>query len=148
MSHDLKITENVKIKGINIFLLHSIKIKKNLKLHKFFYFVHILVIVILFSILKKMLTGIGNFTEEEWYSRLSPTPCWQLKIVSYYCVIMFSASLAVNGVLMMVFIKNKELRTPVNVMVIWFTALSFFASLTEPNFVVTSNFQCRYTFLY
>ena len=88
-----------------------------------------------------------NYTEEEWYSRLSPSPCWQLKVVSYYCVLMFTSSLAVNGILMMVFIKNKELRTPVNVLVIWFTALSFLGSLTESMFVVTSNFQCRYEFL-
>ena len=90
-----------------------------------------------------MLEGIGNHTEAEWYSRISPTPCWQLRAVSYYCVIIFAGSLAVNGVLMMVFAKNKDLRTPVNMFVIWFTGLSFFASLTEPVFVVASNFNCR-----
>jgi hypothetical protein len=85
----------------------------------------------------------GNYTEDEWYSRLSPTPCWQLRAVSYYCVLLFAASLAVNGVLVMVFAKNKDLRTPVNMFVIWFTALSFIGSLTESVFVVTSNFNCR-----
>ena len=91
-----------------------------------------------------MLQGIGNYTEEEWYSRLSPSSCYHLKMISYYCILIFTASLAVNGILMMVFFKNKELRTPVNMFVIWFTGLSFLASLTEPVFVVASNFNCRY----
>jgi len=90
-----------------------------------------------------MSEGIGNYTEEEWYSRISPTPCWELQVVSYFCILLFAGSLAVNGVLMMVFAKNKDLRTPVNMFVIWFTGLSFLGSLTESMFVIPSNFNCR-----
>ena len=89
--------------------------------------------------------GISNasLTEYDQYNRLSPVECWKLNILAVYCVILFTSSIIINGSLMLVFIKTKELRTPVNLYLIVFTILSLIASFSEGPFVIASNFSCR-----
>ena len=84
---------------------------------------------------------------EDYFNRLSPTPCWKLKLISAYCVALFSTSFLINGAIMYAFYKTKELRTPVNMFVLVFTVLSLIASFSESPFVIVSNYRCRFEYI-
>ena len=75
----------------------------------------------------------------------SPVACWKLNLISVYCVLLFTASLIANGLLLFVFWKVKELRrASQNIYVIVFTCLSLIATLTEAPFLILSNYYCRW----
>ena len=78
------------------------------------------------------------------YTRVSPVTCWKLNIIAVYCIFLFVSSILVNGTLLWIFFKVKELRTPINIFVIVFTVLSLIGSSVETPFVITSNFACRF----
>ena len=77
------------------------------------------------------------------FGRVSPVACWKLNLIGVYCILLFSLSICVNGVLTLVFYRVKELRSMENMFFMCFTFLSLLASLTEAPFVIVSNFYCR-----
>ena len=77
------------------------------------------------------------------FGRVSPVACWKLNLIGVYCILLFSLSICVNGVLTFVFYRVKELRSMENMFFMCFTFLSLLASLTEAPFVIVSNFYCR-----
>ena len=86
---------------------------------------------------------INNTNTLDEYNRESPVTCWKLNIIASYYLILFTTSLLVNSVLLWIFLKEKEFRTPLNVFVIAFTALSVLGSVVEGPLVIGSNYYCR-----
>ena len=85
----------------------------------------------------------NNTNTFDEYDRESPVACWKLNLIAFYFLILFAASFLVNSVLLWIFVKEKEFRTPLNAFVIAFTALSVLGSVVQGPFVIASNFYCR-----
>ncbi len=81
-----------------------------------------------------------NHTSNE-YSPESPTDCYKLRILGILYVSLFVASTLVNSLLLHVFIKNKNLRTSFNILIIALTLLNLIGTLTQTPFVVSNNFR-------
>ena len=86
---------------------------------------------------------LSNNTYLDAYNRESPVTCWKLNLISLYFLILFTASLLVNSILLWIFFKEKEFRTPLNAFVVAFTALSVVGSIVQGPIVIVSNFYCR-----
>ncbi len=80
---------------------------------------------------------------EPVFGMQSPSSCFALKFISLFCVILMFFSLLFNGSLLFVFLKYKELQTPMNILILVLTILNLIGSCTELPFVITSNFLCR-----
>ena len=78
------------------------------------------------------------------YNQPSPTPCWQLKIVGVYCIILFISSVTFNSLLLAVFIRNRELRTSLNTLIFAITILNLLSTVSELPFATVSTLSCRY----
>jgi hypothetical protein len=83
-------------------------------------------------------------TELDLYNRVSPVTCWKLNIISFVFVLLFTSSFFINSILLWIFLKEKQLRTPLNSFVITFTVLSLVGSIIQGPIVIASNFFCRY----
>ena len=85
-----------------------------------------------------------NIHDNEYYNRESPVVCWKLNVIAAYCVVLFSASLVTNGLLLFVFWRVKEMyRVIQNSYVIVFTLLSFVGTILEAPILILSNYYCR-----
>lgn len=82
-------------------------------------------------------------SSHEKYQVESPTECWQLNLIAGYCIIIFVSSFITNLVLLLIFYRNKKLRTPINVFVIYFTILSFVGAASEFSFIIPTNIKCK-----
>ena len=58
----------------------------------------------------------------------STIDCGTLKYFTIYSIFMFGGSFIFNALLLFAFIKNKELRTPVNMFIVAITVLNLFAT--------------------
>jgi hypothetical protein len=100
------------------------------------------------TILANLTTALADAAHHaDAFNRPSPTNCIILKFISLYCLVLMCTSVTFNGALTFVFFKYKELRTPLNVMILVLTLLNLVGSCTELPFVITSNFLCRFFFL-
>ena len=77
------------------------------------------------------------------YGQPSPIECYQLNIVSLFCVILFICSLSFNSILLWLFFKSKELRTPLNVIMIALTILNLIGTINELPLVIATTYACR-----
>nr|QVK45896.1 G protein-coupled receptor [Proales similis] len=87
---------------------------------------------------------LANETDIDLYSRPSPVDCWKLNLVAVYCVVLFALSVTFNSLLLWIFFRYKELRSPVNTFIIAITILNLVGSMSEFPFVITSNLYCRW----
>lgn len=77
------------------------------------------------------------------YNLDSPVPCYKLRIVGAFCVILFIAGVFFNGALLIAFIKHKKLRTLINYYIIALTVLNFIGCLFTFPFTMISNLNCK-----
>ncbi len=80
------------------------------------------------------------------FNKESPIPCYKLKIISGYCVIVFILCLVFNSLLLRVFLLYKYLRTSINHIIIVLTLVNLLGSIIEMSFVILSNYNCRLIF--
>jgi len=76
--------------------------------------------------------------------RPSPANCAILKGFTIYSIIMFSTALVSNSLLLLAFIKEKTLRSPVNMFIIAVSVCNIIATLSEAQFIIPSTFACRF----
>jgi hypothetical protein len=75
---------------------------------------------------------------------LEPTvECFKLRTIGLYAVFLFVSGTFFNGLLLWIFLKNKDLRTPLNAFIIALTAFNLFGCLFELPFIIISNFYCK-----
>ena len=87
-----------------------------------------------------------NATDIDKYDVPATAKCWQLKITAGYIVCLFVTSVVANVLLLWVLLRRKEMRTPVNSFIIFFTMLSLFGTCSEFPLIVISMLKCRYIF--
>ncbi|CAF0751292.1 unnamed protein product [Brachionus calyciflorus] len=80
------------------------------------------------------------------FGQVSPIECYKLNVLSFVCFIIFIFSLFFNTILLWVFFTNKELRSPLNIIIIALTFLNLFGTLTELPVVIITNYSCRWVF--
>ncbi len=73
----------------------------------------------------------------------SPIHCWKLNIIAGVVVILFVLSVSFNSILLWLFLANKDLRTPINILIMFMTAINLFGSFSEFSFVITTNITCK-----
>jgi hypothetical protein len=83
---------------------------------------------------------------DSYGGRPSPTSCSILKGFTVYAILMFSTALVSNSLLLLAFIKEKTLRSPVNMFIIAVSVCNIIATLSEAQFIIPSTFACRYLF--
>ena len=69
--------------------------------------------------------------------------CGYLKITAIYICLLFFASLITNTLLLCSLLKIKEMRTPVNTFMIFFTILSLYGTVSELPLVFISMLKCK-----
>ena len=74
----------------------------------------------------------------------SPIDCETLKLFTIYGVLMFGCSLFFNSLVVYSFIKNKKLRSPINILILTITICNIIATISEMAMVVPSTYFCRY----
>lgn len=79
----------------------------------------------------------------EFYGRISPIEPLVLYILGSFLVLIMVLGLLFNTILLRIFIVNKDLRTPVNSLIIAITLLNLIGSLTELPWVIHSCFSNR-----
>lgn len=77
---------------------------------------------------------------------ISPVKCEYLKIIAFYCLLVYILSLLFNSMIIGFFLKNKKHINPLNLLIIALAVLNVFATLGEIPLVIVSNFQCRFKF--
>jgi hypothetical protein len=75
---------------------------------------------------------------------ISPVDCGYLKFFTAYSILMFGTSLFFNSLLLYAFVRNKELRIPINLSIMTLTACNLFGSFSEMQFIIPSTFFCRH----
>ncbi|RNA35867.1 melanopsin [Brachionus plicatilis] len=80
------------------------------------------------------------------FGQLSPIECYKLNIVSLFCIILFICSFSFNSILLWVFYMSKELRSPLNIIMIALTILNLTGTITELPTVIVTNYTCRWIF--
>lgn len=70
-------------------------------------------------------------------------PCYQTILIGVYCILLFCASSVANSVLLWIFYKNKQLRTPLNNCVICIAILNLIGTIIELPLVAVNAFACR-----
>ena len=89
-------------------------------------------------------SGIIKF-ENEWDGKISPIePMW-LNILGTFLTLMMVIGVSINGLLLNVFRKNKDLQTPLHSYVMAITGLNLFGTATELPWVIHSTFAHRWT---
>ena len=85
----------------------------------------------------------NSTSDHDKYDVVSPTECWQLNIVAGYCIALFMSSFMANITILWAFIRDKKLRTPINMFVMYFTIMSLIGSCSEFPFIIPTNLKCR-----
>ena len=81
--------------------------------------------------------------KENKYNLKSPVECYKLYIIAIYCLILLILSVVFNTLLLIIFIRHRKLRTPLNMYILTNTVLNLVGSLLEFVFVIPSNLACR-----
>ena len=85
-----------------------------------------------------------NATEVDKYDVPAAATCWHLQVLAGYVVILFFTSAITNILLLWVLLRRKEMRTPVNSFIIFFTILSLFGTCSEFPLITISMLKCKY----
>ena len=75
---------------------------------------------------------------------VTPSECFRLKFISIFLLFVFLIGVAFNSTLLWVFSEKKELRKPLDVLVIALTINNLFGCLIELPPLIISNFYCKY----
>ncbi len=78
------------------------------------------------------------------YFKESPIECYKLKLISGYLLLLFFLGVAFNTILIFVFMRNRSLITPLNLIIITMIVFNLIGGLFEFPVVILSNFNCRY----
>jgi len=77
------------------------------------------------------------------YSPNATTKCSYLKVTAIYVISLFTVSVVANVTLLWVLLKRREMRTPVNSFIIYFTILSLYGTTSEVPMIAISILNCR-----
>ncbi len=77
-------------------------------------------------------------------TNLSPISEFWTRIFGIYLVVVFLLCLILNSILLAVFCRNKELRIPFNLLIMFITSLNLFSTIQFP-FVIHSSFSHKWT---
>ena len=77
------------------------------------------------------------------YNVDSPVECYKLKLMGFYCLVLFILCLFFNSVLLRVFYVNKSLRTSFNILFVALIVLNLAGTLFQLPFVIVSNLNCK-----
>lgn len=80
------------------------------------------------------------------YSLEPPVECFKLNLIGIFCIILFVLSAFFNSILLWTFIRNKSLRTSLNIFIIALTCCNLLGTLIELPFVIVSNLKCQWIF--
>lgn len=69
--------------------------------------------------------------------------CSSLKIISYYCIILFFLSMVFNVILLRLFYFHKELRKSFNLIIIALLLLNVLGTLFELPVIILTNYYCE-----
>ncbi len=64
-------------------------------------------------------------------------------MISMYCVVLLCLSMFFNLALLVVFGRNKKLRSALNMFIMAITILNLFGSISELSFVIPTNMKCK-----
>lgn len=84
----------------------------------------------------------NRFIDE--YSLESPVECYKLNLVGIFCLVLFLLSTFFNSTLLWTFIRQKSLRTSINVFILALTCFNLFGTVVELPFIIVSNLKCRW----
>ena len=87
----------------------------------------------------------NNHNHHDPFDMVPLVDCFKLKTIALYCVFIFLTGTMFNSILLWIFYKYKELRTPMNGFIIALTVLNLTGCITEMPIVILSNFYCKYT---
>ena len=77
-------------------------------------------------------------------TNLSPISEFWTRIFGIYLLVVFLLCIILNSILLAVFYRNKELRIPFNMLIMFTTFLNLFSTIQFP-FVIHSNFSHKWT---
>jgi hypothetical protein len=72
------------------------------------------------------------------YGFISPVSCDKLHLIGIYCIIVMVLGIVFNSTILAVFLRYKEMRTPLNTLVGALTLLNLIGSFLEFPFVIIS----------
>ena len=84
---------------------------------------------------------------ENEFNRTSPIEPLVLDLLGSFLSAMLILGVGFNGVLLVVFKRNSELITPLNVLIIAITVLNLIGCITELPWIIHSSFEHRYLFI-
>lgn len=81
--------------------------------------------------------------QSDKFNTSSPIDGSILNIIGFYLILCFILCVVLNSILLLIFIRYKELRIPLNFFIITISICNLFGSLQFP-FVIDSNFNHKY----
>jgi len=85
-----------------------------------------------------------DFDSFNFDNHISPINEFWTKIFGIYLIVVFILCLILNSILLLVFYRNKELRIPFNMLIMFITSLNLLSTIQFP-FVIHSSFSHRWT---
>jgi hypothetical protein len=82
--------------------------------------------------------SISNVTYIDLYEMQSSVDCGTLNIIGWYCIAVMILSVLLNSIILIVFVRYKEMRSPINTLVGSLTFLNLIGSVLEFPFVIIS----------
>ncbi|RNA43725.1 vertebrate ancient opsin-like [Brachionus plicatilis] len=86
-----------------------------------------------------------NYSEYD-LMKSSPVNCVNLRIIGTFTTLLFASCLLFNSILLWVFLKYKNMRSPTNIFITALTILNLVGSIIEFPFIIASKFACRWIF--
>ena len=80
------------------------------------------------------------------FNRTSPIEPLVLDLLGSFLTVMLILGVGFNGVLLVIFKRNNELITPLNVLIIAITVFNLIGCITELPWIIHSSFSHRYLF--
>jgi hypothetical protein len=95
-----------------------------------------------------MVNNINNnsidFDSFNFDNHSSPISELWTRIFGFYLIIVFILCIILNSILLLVFYRNKELRIPFNMLIMFITSLNLLSTIQFP-FVIHSSFSHKWT---
>ncbi len=89
----------------------------------------------------------ANITVQYEWNRTSPIKENILNMLGIFLTGMMIMGVSLNGFVLHVFRVNKDLLTPLNVLIIAITVLNLIGCITELPWIIHSSFEHRYLFI-
>ena len=83
-----------------------------------------------------------SFSEYD-FMKNSPVDCTNLQIIGTFTTLLFGLCLLFNSMLLWVFLKYKNLHSPINVFIVALTTTNLIGSVLEFPFIIASKFACK-----